>query len=281
MKTNLFRDQKRRRTIMKARLLIVFGIAALAIAASGTAGAQTTMTWTVDGQQRQAIVFAPAPTTSKVNHALVFGFHGHGGNMQGMSQLMHIQTVWPEAIVVYPQGLNSPGPIDPPGNKSGWQFEANQTDGNVGNRDLDFFDAMLETIKQTYAVDEKQIYSTGFSSGAVFSYLLWAERGKTIAAIGEVAGRLWDSEHLTEPRPILAIAGQKDTTNPFDLQLQSIEKSRQADSANGPAQVCGQNCKFYASTTQTPVKTFTHPGGHVYPPWAPAEIVKFFKAHHL
>lgn len=36
---------------------------------------------------------------------------------------MHIQTLWPEAIVVYPQGLNSPGPVDPPGNKPGWQYE--------------------------------------------------------------------------------------------------------------------------------------------------------------
>lgn len=111
---------------MKARLLIVFGIAALAIAASSPAKAQTTMTWTVDGNQRQAIVFAPAPTTSKIKHPLVFGFHGHGGNMQGASQLMHIQTLLPEAIVVYPQGLNTPRPKDPPGNSPGWQFEANQ-----------------------------------------------------------------------------------------------------------------------------------------------------------
>ena len=65
-------------------------------------------------------------------------------------------------------------------------------------------------MRQTYAVDDKRIYSTGFSNGGVFSYLLWAERSQTIAAIGEVAGRLWDTEHLTEPRPILAIAGRLD-----------------------------------------------------------------------
>jgi polyhydroxybutyrate depolymerase len=239
------------------------------------------MTWTVDGQQRQAIVFAPAPTTSKVKHPLVFGFHGHGGNMQGISQLMHIQTLWPEAIVVYPQGLISPRPIDPPGNSSGWQYEANQTRGNVGNRDLDFFDAMVANLKEKFSVDDKRIYTTGFSAGGMFSYLLWAERGKTIAAIGEVAGRLWDTEHLTEPRAILAIAGQKDTTDPYALQLQSIEKAQQANSAPDPGQPCGSHCKFYASTTHTPVKTFLHPGAHVYPPWASAEIVKFLEAHHL
>ena len=267
---------------MKARLLIVFGIAALAIAASSTTKAQTTMTWTVDGSQRQAIVFAPAPTISNMKHPLVFGFHGHGGNMQGISQLMHIQTLWPEAIVVYPQGLNSPRPIDPPGNSPGWQYEANQARGNVGNRDLDFFDAMVAAMKQKFSVDDKRIYTTGFSAGGMFSYLLWAERGKTIAAIGEVAGRLWDTEHLTEPRALLAIAGQLDTTDPYALQQQSVETAKQVDNATGAGQSCGPNCTFYGSpTTQTPVKTIFHPGAHVYPPWATAEIVKFLEAHHL
>ena len=263
------------RLFLLAVALVIF------VATSGTSRAQTTMTWTVDGQQREAIVFAPAPTTSSVKHPLVFGFHGHGGNMQGISQLMHIQTLWPEAIVVYPQGLNSPRPFDPPGNSPGWQYEANQSRGNVGNRDLDFFDAMVATMKQKFSVDDKRIYATGFSMGGVFDYLLWAERSKTIAAIGEVAGRLSDSVHLTEARAFLAIAGSQDKTDPFALQTQSIDKARQVDSAPGPGQPCGPICTFFPSTTQTPVKTFIHPGAHVYPPWASAEIVKFFQAHHL
>ena len=264
---------------MKVRFLIAVGILAIATATSVTTAAQTTMTWTVDGVKREALVFSPAPTTSVIKHPLVFAFHGHGGNMQGASQLMHLQTLWKGAIVVYPQGVNRPSPVDPQGNKSGWQVEANQTNGNVGNKDLDFFDAMLATMHQKFTVDDKRVYSTGFSNGAIFSYLLWAERGKILAAIGECAGRLWDSEHLTEPRALLAIAGTADTTDPFTLQQQTIETARQVDSATGQGQACGQYCTFYPSTTQTPVKTFIHPGAHVYPPWAPAEIVKFFKAH--
>jgi polyhydroxybutyrate depolymerase len=111
------------------------------IATSGSAAPQTTRTWTVDGLKRQALVFAPARTTiSNVKHRLVFAFHSHVGNMNGTARLMHIQNVWPEAIVVYPQGLNSPSHVDTEGIKPGWQVEANQTDGNVGNRDLDFFE---------------------------------------------------------------------------------------------------------------------------------------------
>jgi polyhydroxybutyrate depolymerase len=265
---------------MKTRFGLLFAAALLAALAHRVAAQGTVMTWTVDGQKREAIVFAPAPTTASIEHPLVFGFHGHGGNMNGASQLMHIQSLWPEAIVVYPQGLNTPSPVDPQGNKPGWQVELNQA-GNVGNRDLDFFDAMVTTMHQKFSINDKRIYSTGFSNGGIFSYLLWAERSKTIAAIGEVAGRLWDSEHLTQPRALLAIAGHADTVDPFAQQQQSIETARQVDSATGPGQPCGPNCTLYASTTQTPVKTIIHPGGHVYPPWAPAEIVAFFKVHHL
>ncbi len=142
---------------MKKLFLFAAGLA-ISIAASSSAGAQTTKTWTVDGFKREALVFAPAPTKiGNVTHPLVFAFHGHGGNMQGASQLMHIQTLWPEAIVVYPQGLISPRFTDPPGNESGWQYEANQARGNVGNRDLDFFDAMVAKMKQTYAVGIRSI----------------------------------------------------------------------------------------------------------------------------
>jgi polyhydroxybutyrate depolymerase len=247
------------------------------------------MNCTVGGEKREALVYAPSITLKDGKLPVVFAFHGHGGNMQGTAQLMHIQTVWPGAIVVYPQGLKGrPSPVDPQGLKPGWQVEANQA--NVGNKDLEFFDAMVETLRQKYSVDDTRIYSTGFSNGGTFSYLLWAERAQTIAAIGEVAGRLWESEQLTQPRAALAIAGRNDTTDLFALQQKTInEKARPADNATGPGQQCavpggaqsGTQCTHYSSTTHTPVKTQIHPGAHVYPSWAPQEIVDFFKAHHL
>jgi polyhydroxybutyrate depolymerase len=256
-------------------LLAVLTLMALAHAAD--ASQPTTETWTIDGVKREALVYAPAPTTSAIKHPLVFAFHGHGGNMQGASQSMDIQSLWPEAIVVYAQGLPGVSPVDPQGTRPGWQEEA----GQYSDRDLKLFDAMLATMRQKFSVDDTRVYSTGFSNGATFSYLLWAERGKMLAAIGECAGRLFPSVHLTLPRPLLAIAGKVDQTDPFTLQQQTIETARQENNATGQGQSCGQVCTFYASTTHTPVKTFIHPGGHVYPPWAAAQIVKFFQAHHL
>jgi len=263
---------------MRVGLGVVLVAAALAMPATTVAGPQggTIMHWTIDGVQRDALVFAPRPTIAAVKHPLVFAFHGHGGHANGTALQMHIQAIWPQAIVVYPQGLNTPVPSDPAGTKPGWQFKA----GDSNDRDLKLFDAIVATMKQKYGVDSRRIYTTGFSNGGIFSYLLWAERAKTIAAVGEVAGRLDSAETLTTPRALLAIAGKQDTTNPFAGQVDSIEKARVADNATAPGSPCGPICTRYQSAGgNTPVVTLIHPGAHVYPPWAPAQIVKFFKAH--
>ena len=57
------------------------------IASAPSAPAQTVMTWTVDGVERQALVFAPAPvlTTNAQPVPLVFAFHGHGGTAKAAS----------------------------------------------------------------------------------------------------------------------------------------------------------------------------------------------------
>ena len=250
------------------------------IASATTAAGQhqqgTIMHWTIDGVQRDALVFAPHATQGGAKHPLVIAFHGHGGRMLSTSVLMHIQTLWPQAIVVYPQGLNTPTMVDPAGTRPGWQGKA----GDFADRDLRLFDAIVATMKRSYAVDKRRIYATGFSNGAVFSLLLWAKRAKTIAAIGEVAGRLDPSETLTSARALVAVAGRNDTVAPFAVQKQTIQQARQIDSASGAGTPCGQYCTFYPSTNgPVPVKTFIHPGGHVYPVWAPKEIVKFMKSH--
>ena len=251
--------------------LVMLGI----LSPDANASQPTTMTWTIDNVKREALVFPPAGESRTGKAPVVFAFHGHGGSMNTAAQGMRLQDHWPEAIVVYPQGLPTPSRVDPQGLRSGWQSEA----GQQADRDLRLFDAMLATMRQKFSVDDTRIYSTGFSNGAIFSYLLWSERGKTLAAFGICAGRLSPSGHITEPRAVIVIAGQSDPILPFALQQQAIEADRQVDGATGPGQPCGPECTLYASPGHTPVVTRIHPGGHVYPPWAAGAIVEFFKLH--
>src|SRR5437763_6193099 len=101
--------------------------------------APTPRTWDVDGVRREAIVYAPtAKGAGKL--PLIFDFHGHGGTHRNAARGHHFHETWPEALVVYPQGLNTPGKLtDPEGKKPGWQSGP----GGQKDRDLHFVDAML------------------------------------------------------------------------------------------------------------------------------------------
>jgi polyhydroxybutyrate depolymerase len=232
--------------------------------------------WKLDGVTREALVFAP-PNAKTEEAPLVFAFHGHGGTMNNAARSFAYHTLWPAAIIVYPQGLNTPGRLtDPEGKKAGWQSAT----AEQGDRDLKFFDAMLESLKQEYKVDRKRIYATGHSNGGSFTYLLWAARGDVFAAVAPcatAAPRLMDQ---LKPKPVLHLAGENDPLVKFSWQKQTIDAVRKLDQC-GEGKPWGENCTIYASKIGMPVVTFIHPGGHAVPPEAPATIVKFFKEQKL
>ncbi len=136
-----------------------------------------TREWTVDGVTREALVHIPANTKDPA--PIIFVFHGHGGTMNAAVKEFALHTRWPQAIVVYPAGLPTPAGNDPKGEHSGWQYHP----GEVEDRDVKFFDAMLADFRQTLKVDDKRVYAVGFSNGGGFAFVLWAARGDQISAV--------------------------------------------------------------------------------------------------
>jgi polyhydroxybutyrate depolymerase len=144
------------------------------------------------------------------------------------------------------------------------------------NRDLRFFDTALADLRTRFRIDDARIFATGFSNGAKFVYLLWATRPQIFAAFAPVAGMLAPGLRLTEPKPVIHIAGREDHQNEFRLQIESIELARQAD-RTGPGKSCGDTCTIYSGASGQNVMTVLHSGGHVYPSDATRRIVAFLK----
>ena len=250
--------------------------AAIACFASNASAVEPAPTkWTVDGVEREALVFLPS-TSSKAKPPVILAFHGHGGNMHFAARGMAFQNFWPEAIVVYPQGLPTAGIImDQKGEKPGWQREL----GQEHDRDLKFVDAILATLREKYSVDISRIYATGFSNGGLFTYLLLSQRPNLFAAFAPGGAVLLSSVPLTEPRPVFHYGGQKDQLARFAKQQATIEQLRKFNACAAQGEPCGSNCTLYSSSKGAPVETFIHPFGHIYPPQATSLIVKFFQEH--
>jgi len=235
------------------------------------------MKWKIDGIEREVLVFSPSRHTGTEKSPLLFAFHWHGGSMEEAAEGMRFQSLWPEAIVVYMQGLPTKIYVDPLGLDTGWQSEP----GHDGDRDLKFFDAVLATMRAKFSVDDRRIYSTGFSNGGIFTYVLWGARGKTFAAFAPVAARLFPNIYLSEPKPILHIAGEADVVVPFKDQLQTIKVARDLNGSSEKGKPCGEGCLTYESSKGAPVVAYIHSGGHVYPPGASEMIVKFFRSYAI
>ncbi|HYR58224.1 MAG TPA: prolyl oligopeptidase family serine peptidase, partial [Chthoniobacteraceae bacterium] len=228
--------------------------------------------WTIDGVVREALIAAPASAKSNAT-PLVFVFHGHGGSMQNAARSFHIHALWPEAIVIYPQGLVTPGALtDPEGKKAGWQHGP----GDQGDRDLHFFDAMFDSLHKDFRVDDRRIYATGHSNGGGFTYLLWATRGDRFAAFAPSSAAALKSIAQLKPKPVLHIGGEADPLVKFEWQKATMDKLREINQC-GEGQPWGQSATIYPSKIGAPVVTLIHPGGHLFLPEAPAAIVKFFK----
>src|SRR5262249_24471786 len=117
---------------LRKNIILWMYAAMVALILPAAVGAQEVMKWNIDGVERRAIVYAPSAVGANGKAPLVFAFHGHGGNAQGFSRSVNMQTAWPHAIVVYPQGVPTDSKRDPEGLHPGWQRDA----GQDGDRDL-------------------------------------------------------------------------------------------------------------------------------------------------
>jgi len=229
-----------------------------------------TFTFEVDGLQRTAIVYAPDEPQQP---PLVFGFHGHGGNARNAARSFRLHDLWPEAVVVYMQGIPTPGPLtDPEGKRNGWQHSA----GELGDRDLRFFDAVLAKMKAEFGIDASNVFSTGHSNGGGFTYLLWAQRPEVFTAMAPSASAASRQLKGLKPKPVLHIAGANDPLVRYQWQERTIEYLKQLNQTGDPVSR-GRGLTVFPSTNGTPVFTLLHEGGHKFPQSAPGEIIAFFK----
>jgi polyhydroxybutyrate depolymerase len=230
--------------------------------------------WTIDGVTRVALVHVPADAEVKPT-PVVFAFHGHGGTMHDAAKDFAIHKHWPQAIVVYMNGLPSAASNDPKGEKSGWQYNP----GDNGDRDVNFFDAVLADLRHSLKVDDRRVYAIGFSNGGGFAFVLWSVRSDQVKAV--VSCAMQASKKLIstfKPKPLLQIAGQQD-------KLQSVSAQEKTALAVAKLNDCGEGrpwgtkmgCTVYPSKIGAPVVFFVHPGGHQIPKEAPLRITEFLR----
>lgn len=232
-----------------------------------------TVSLEVDGIRREALVYANSKPAPKEGAPLVFGFHGHGGNMRNAARSFEMHRHWPEAVVVYMQGIPTRGRTDPDGTKNGWQ----QNPIDYGGRDLKFFDAMLARLKADHKIDPSRVFSMGHSNGGRFTYVLWAMRPQVFAAFGPSASPGTGLVFRMDPKPAFVIAGEKDQIVSFDSQKRTIDALKsKLECPPEPTSKQGL-LSIFKGKGGIELATYIYPGTHTYAKEANALMVEFFK----
>lgn len=160
------------------------------------------------GINREFIMYIPANYSGNEAVPLLFNFHGYTSNATQQMWYGDFRPIADTAgfIIVHPEGtLDSNG----------------QTHFNVGwltssVDDVGFTLAMIESLSNTYNIDQDRIYSTGMSNGGFMSFHLACELSDRIAAVGSVTGSMTLGSlpncNPTHQIPVIQIHGTADGT---------------------------------------------------------------------
>lgn len=263
------------------RLLLILAVAGLfgcshPLLHAAPAAPRSTESFLVDGVERTGIVVAPKGAVPKSGAPLLVFFHGHGGTAAGSARRFALHEAWPDAVVVYLQGLPAPGGIiDKEGRHPGWQLNP----GDQGDRDVKLFDVVLTQLSHEFRIDPDRVYVMGHSNGSRFAHVLWNMRGDRIAALCTACAQGGRLILGAPPRSIFMIAGEQDPIVPYRGQVLSVQIARKHLATDESKATTNGYARFEPAANGVELATYLHPGGHELPQEAIPLVIDFFKRH--
>ena len=241
--------------LLTSLLLLTVTSVPSAFAACESATAPTgPTTIEVGGLQRVFIVRKSSSVDARTPAPVVVVFHPFGTGAQYMESRVSTRF-WPGAIMVYPEGASRPGA----GYQPSWQGRA----GELGDRDLVFFDTLIAWLKEHHCIDERRLFAFGYSNGASFAGLLACERADRISGLALASGRLPCAPSAA--KPVAITHGLNDSTAPYAEGVRLATAWAKQNGCKAPPKVGAPGCaEATGCGTVTPVLMCTSPGGHEY-----------------
>jgi len=169
-------------------------------------------TLTIGGMERSYLLHVPTDLAADEPLPLVLVFHGLSGDGNAIVQTTGFNALSDAYgfLVAYPNGSG-------PAGRFSWN--AGSCCGYANQNNIDdtaFVRGILSDLGTTARIDSKRIYATGFSNGAMLSYLLGCEMSDTFAAVAPVAGTLLTNTcRPLQPVSIIHIHGLNDVSVPY------------------------------------------------------------------
>ncbi len=217
---------------------------------------------TIDAAARGYVLVPPAGYDAKIAHALVFAYHGGGGDGSGLRGYFGLEEASKgQAIFVYPDGL---GGI--------WDLENDGPDAKL-------FDSVLATLQEAWCIDKGAIFTAGFSYGGWAATQMGKARPTVVRGVASIAGGGPQGGGKGDaPVAVIIVHGSSDGAEPIAAGESSRDHFVGTNGCGASSSdVAPTPCKTYAGCKAgKPVQWCQHAGGHDVPGFAPAGIWNFF-----
>jgi polyhydroxybutyrate depolymerase len=192
------------------------------------------------GMNRSYRIHIPTGYDASTPAELLFVWHGYLENGAGVETVSQMTPLSDQNgfLLVYPEGIGN-------------SFNAGKCCGTAVSSNIDdvgFFDDMLAKIESEYCVDQKRVFSSGYSNGAMMSQRLACERANVVAAIGPVAGPI-DVDSCAPSRPV-GVVEFHGTSDPVVFYGGSSPSGAQ------PVETTIANWEMYDSCTPPPAQVY-------------------------
>jgi polyhydroxybutyrate depolymerase len=160
----------------------------------------------VNGVSRTYVVRVPERLKKGAAVPLVFVLHGGGGNAANAEKMTGFTAKAQQEnfIVVYPEGS---GRL----RRGLFTWNAGHCCGYAMKNQIDdvaFINALIDHLAKIHSIDDRRIYVTGMSNGAMMAHRVGIELSARVAAIAPVVGAVFGDERLpTQPVAALMING--------------------------------------------------------------------------
>ena len=165
-----------------------------------------------DGQNRNYTMYIPSSYDGTSDYPLIFNFHPGGGTASSFFFTNDMRPIADTAnfIAVYPQAA-----VDPTDGSNSWLHKT-----PTNHNDVNFIEAIIDTLSNDYNIDNDRIYACGYSEGGLFSYELGCRLNNRIAGFASVSGSMLTDSYrlnngfgscsLIHPTAVLLIPGTSD-----------------------------------------------------------------------
>lgn len=173
-----------------------------------------------DAKTRTYRVHVPPNYDRSKKTPLVFNFHGYSQSGTEQERVSGLNSVADREgfIVIYADGLRGYETGLSASVLRSWNAGSCCAEGQyAATDDVGFVTRVLSTVEDRFCIDNKRVYSTGFSNGGFLSHRLACEMSDRFAAIGPVAGVNGMSPcNPTRPVPVMHFHGSKDNVVPYN-----------------------------------------------------------------